>query len=444
VEKLTVPSEFGYARAADGAYIAYRTMGEGPIDLVWQFDWLSNVDTIPESDVFGTLFSSLASFSRVILHDRRATGLSSRNVAAPNLETRVSDLVAVLDAVDAIRPVLAGEREGGAPNALLAATDPERIRSLIWYEPSLRSTWTPDYPWGARPEYVEREATDIALWGTTAYGEAFIETEAVAGHDIDPHDAEQVARLSRHTATPDVARELTRVWYETDVRALLPSIQVPSLLLAFEGNEDELAYVAALMPDVRTQILVGSESNKDYGGFADAIRGFLGVDTTPSMDTILTTVMFTDIVDSTPTQARLGDRAWEDLIEQHHAIVRRMLARFRGLEQDTAGDGFYARFDGPARAIACATAIAEAVRPLGIEVRGGLHTGECEISDGKCTGLSVSIGARVMAQASPGEILVSQTVKDLVAGSGLTFEDAGEHELKGVPDRWRLYRVVHE
>ncbi len=167
VEKLTVPSEFGYARAADGAFIAYRTMGEGPIDLVWQFDWLGNVDTIPESDVFGTLFSSLASFSRVIMHDRRATGLSSRNVPVPNLETRVSDLVAVLDAVDAPRPVLAGEREGGAPNALLAATDPERIRSLIWYEPSLRSTWTPDYPWGARPEVRRaRSQRTSNIWGT--------------------------------------------------------------------------------------------------------------------------------------------------------------------------------------------------------------------------------------------------------------------------------------
>ena len=439
---MTVPSEFGYARAADGAYIAYRTMGEGTVDLVWQFDWLSNVDTIPESDVFGTLFTSLASFSRVILHDRRATGLSSRNVPAPNLETRVSDLVAVLDAVDAPRPVLGGEREGGAPNALLAATDPGRIRSLIWYEPSLRSTWTPDYPWGARPEYVEREAEDIELWGTTAYGAAFIETEAVGGHEIDPHDAEQVARLSRHTATPDVARELTRVWYETDVRAVLPSIQVPSLLLAFEGNDDELAYTASLMPDARTKILAGAESDKDFDVFIEAVRGFLGVDITPSMESVLTTVMFTDIVDSTPTQARLGDRAWKELIEHHHAIVRGMLERFRGVEQDTAGDGFYARFDGPARAVACATAITEAVRPLGIEVRGGLHTGECEISDGKCTGLSVSIGARVMAQAGPGEVLVSQTVKDLVAGSGLTFEDAGEHELKGVPERWRLYRVA--
>ncbi len=316
---------------------------------------------------------------------------------------------------------------------------------MIWAEPSLRSTWAPDYPWGARPEYVERESEDLGLWGTTAYGAAFIATEAVGGHDIDPREAELLARLSRHTATPDVARELTRVWYETDIRALLPSIQVPSLLLAHEGDSiaDELAYAAGLMPDVRTRILAGAESDADLGELIDAIREFLGVDPTPSsLETVLTTVMFTDIVDSTPTQARLGDRAWKDLIERHHAIVREMLERYRGQEQDTAGDGFYARFDGPARAIACATAITDAVRPLGVEVRGGLHTGECEVSDGKCTGLSVSIGARVMSMAGPSEVLVSQTVKDLVAGSGLTFEDAGEHELKGVPDRWRLYRVV--
>ena len=334
---MTVPSEFGYARAADGAYIAYRTMGEGPIDVAWQFDWLSNVDTIPESDHFGAQFLSLASFSRVILHDRRATGLSSRNVPVPNLETRVSDLVAVLEAVDARRPILGGEREGGAPNALLAATDPERIRSLIWYEPTLRSTWAPDYPWGARPEYVERESEDIGLWGTTAYGTAFIETEAVAGHDIDPRDADVVARLSRHTATPDVARELTRVWYETDIRAVLPSIQVPSLLLAHEAwaIADELAYAAGLMPDVRRRILAGSESENDLGEFGEAIREILGVDTAPSMETVLTTVMFTDIVDSTLTQARLGDRA-----EGPHRATPRDRARdARAVPRARAGHG---------------------------------------------------------------------------------------------------------
>ena len=438
---------FDYARAPDGAYIAYLTVGDGPIDLVWQFDWFGNVEAIWELPEFTQLFSGLATFSRLILHDRRATGLSSRNVAVPDLETRVADLACVLDTVGADRPVLGGERDGGAPNAMLVATQPERARSMIWYEPSTRSTWAPDFPWGAGPDYVEHEQTDLQHWGTAEYARGFVETEISGGHDIGPFDAEVVAKLSRHTTTPDVAQELSRVWYETDIRPIMPSVRVPTLLLTHEQTRDgrpNLEYVAASMPDARTTVLPGSEADGDVEGFLDVVRDFLGVDRTPSLDTVLTTVLFTDIVDSTSTQARLGDHAWKELIERHHEIVRDRLARYHGAEQDTAGDGFYARFDGPARAIRCAHEIASALRPLGIEVRSGLHTGECEIVDGKSTGLAVSIGARVMAHAGASEVVVSQTVKDLVAGSGLSFEDAGEHELKGVTERWRLYRVVAE
>ena len=436
---------FGYARTTDGAYIAYLTVGDGPIDLVWQFDWFGNVETIWELPDFTRLFSGLASFSRLILHDRRATGLSSRNVAVPDLETRVADLVCVLDAVGADRPVLGGEREGGAPNALLAATLPERARSIIWLDPSTRSTWAPDFPWGAGPDYVEHERADLEHWGTTEYARRFGETERSEGHDIGPFDAEVVAKLSRHTTTPDVARELGRVWYDTDIRPIMPSVRIPALLVTYQETRDGLRnmdYVAASMPDARTKVLAGSEADGNVDGFVDVVRDFLGLDRPPSMDTILTTVLFTDIVDSTSVQARLGDHAWKEMIERHHEVVRDRLARYRGAEQDTAGDGFYARFDGPARAIRCAQDIAASLRPLGIAVRTGLHTGECEIVDGKSTGLAVSIGARVMSLAGPSEVLVSQTVKDLVAGSGLTFEDAGEHDLKGVPERWRLYRVV--
>ena len=436
---------FGYARAADGAYIAYQTVGEGPIDLVWQLDWFGNVDAIWEERTYARLFTGLASFARLILHDRRATGLSSRNVPVPDLETRVSDLFAVLDAIGAERPVLGGDREGGAPNVMLASTDPERVRSLIWYAPVPRSVWSPDFPWGATPEYVAGEERALEDWGTSAYARGFMDNEASIGHDLPSEGIEILSKLSRHTATPDVARELSAVWYDTDIRPLLPSVRVPTLLLRFEEDHADAGpsdYVASKIPDARTQVLPGSEAAGDFDAFFAAIRDFLGVDRTPNLDTILTTVLFTDIVDSTTTQARLGDQAWKGLIEGHHAIVREALARFRGQEQDTAGDGFYARFDGPARAIRCAQEIASGVRALGIEVRSGLHTGECEVVDGKCTGLSVSIGARVMAEAGPSAVLVSQTVKDLVAGSGLTFEDAGEHELKGVPDRWRLYRVM--
>jgi class 3 adenylate cyclase/pimeloyl-ACP methyl ester carboxylesterase len=442
---VAVEREFGYARADDEAYIAYVTAGDGPIDLVWQFDWLGTVEVCWEVPDFALLFEGVAGFSRLILHDRRATGLSSRNMGLPDLETRVSDLVAVLDAVGADRPVLGGEREGGAPNVMLAASQPDRARSIVWYAPAPRSVWAPDYPWGVRPEYVEKESELFEIWGTGAYGDAFIANERMAGHDLDPSAGAVVAKLARHTMTPDVAEELSRIWYETDIRPLLPTVRTPTLLLGYEETEDStepLGYVTSLLPDARSVVLPGSESDRDFGTFLDAIQGFLGVDKAPSQDTVLATVLFTDIVGSTQTQASRGDRGWKDLIERHHAIVRDSLARYQGQEQDTAGDGFFARFDGPARAIRCAQEITRAVRDLGIEVRAGVHTGECEIADGKCSGLSVSIGARVMSMAGASEVLVSQTVKDLVAGSGLSFEDTGEHELKGVPDRWRLYRVV--
>jgi len=437
--------EFGYARATDGAYIAYATLGDGPVDLVWQFDWFGNVDAIFGSPNHVRLFDGLASFSRLILHDRRGTGLSTRNVDVPDLETRVADLTAVLDTLQVDRPVLAAAREGGAPNVMLAASDPERVRSLVWYAPSAKSVWSPDYPWGARPEYVEHDQRDIDVWGTSAYGAAFIEMEGSVGHDIDPREAAALAKLSRNTGTPDVARRMSQVWYETDIRPLLDAVRVPTLLLAFADTEDarlELDYIAARMPDARAVVLPGAESDGRFDPLLSEIRGFLGIDQPPSLDTVLSTVLFTDIVDSTRIQAAEGDARWRELIERHHATVRGLLSDFRGTEQDTAGDGFFARFDGPARAIRCAGAITEAVRPLGIEVRAGVHTGECEVADGKCTGLAVSIGARVAALAGPSEVLVSQTVRDLVAGSGLTFDDAGEHELKGVPGSWRLYRVA--
>jgi class 3 adenylate cyclase len=251
----------------------------------------------------------------------------------------------------------------------------------------------------------------------------------------------------RNACTPDVARALAKTWYDTDVRGLLPSVKTPTLLMVHEDREgslEEARFIAGLMPNAEVRAMPGSAwTAEELPAWLGEMRRFVGGDLpSASPDTVLTTVLFTDIVDSTATQARIGDRAWRDLIEAHHAIVRRSLDRFGGLEQDTAGDGFYARFDGPARAIRCAREIGAAVRELGIEIRAGIHTGECEIADGKCAGLSVTIGARVMSLAGASEVLVSRTVKDLVAGSGFAFTDAGEHQLKGVPDRWRLYRVL--
>jgi class 3 adenylate cyclase/pimeloyl-ACP methyl ester carboxylesterase len=434
-----------YAKTSDGVYIAYQTNGDGPTDLVCQLDFFGNVDVIWEAPIFGRLFTALARFSRLILHDRRATGLSSRNVPVPNLETRAADLVHVLDAVGSDRPVLCGAREGGSPNALLAATDPERVRSLVWFSPSVRSVWTPDYPWGVRPEYVELEQRALDVWGTAAYGQAFLETEASEQHELPEALASVVGLLSRHTTTPDVARDLSRVWFETDIRDVVRSVHVPTLLIAFEDPPEEAAeaeYIAALMPEATLRLLPGDEASADQREEAALVRDFIGVDQPADLDSVLSTVLFTDIIGSTEKQAALGDHRWKELIEDHHALVRDALARYRGVENDTAGDGFYATFDGPARAIRCALEVRDRVRNLGVEIRAGVHTGECEVIDGKIGGIAVTIGARIAATTGASEVRISQTVKDLVAGSGLTFEDAGEHELKGVPDHWRLYRVV--
>jgi class 3 adenylate cyclase/pimeloyl-ACP methyl ester carboxylesterase len=434
----------GYAVASDGAYIAYQTYGEGNTDLVWQFDWFSNIDAQWELDWERDWLRGLGTFSRVILHDRRATGLSSRNVAAPNLETRVSDLLAVLDAVGADGPVVVGGfLEGGAPNALLAATFPERVQSLIWVSPVARSTWTPDYPWGIRPDYVEFERESFAVWGTTEYGRIFAEHLSPPGA-VTADDAAWLGKLSRQTCTPDTARELAEIWYQTDVRGALRAIQAPSLLIdTSETNADraEVEYVASLIPTATVRSIPGVMFTTSY---LEVIREFLGVEPPrPSLDSLLTTVIFTDIVGSTQRQTALGDLAWKALVEQHHTIVRGALDRWRGIEDDTAGDGFFAHFDGPARAIHCGIEISERVRDLGLQVRSGVHTGECELIDGKPGGVSVTTAARISALAGPSQVLVSQTVKDLVAGSGFVFQDAGEHELKGIPNRWRLYQAAH-
>src|SRR5215204_1356865 len=258
------------------------------------------------------------------------------------------------------------------------------------------------------------------------------------------------AKLSLHTATPDVARELQRIWYETDIRQVLPSVNVPTLLLdqhITQSDVEETQYVASLMPQADLKVIPQGllSSPEVQSAVLDEIRRFVGVEPPmPELDTVLATVLFTDIVASTEKQSAVGGHAWKELIQRHHAVVRAGLERWHGVEFDTAGDGFYATFDGPARAIRCALDITQRVRELGIQVRAGVHTGECEIVDGKCTGISVSIGARVASTAGPSEVRVSQTVKDLVAGSGLAFKDAGEHELKGVPDRWRLYSAASD
>jgi class 3 adenylate cyclase len=431
-----------YAKTPDGVYIAYQAVGRGHVDLVWQLDHTGDVDLVWEGPL-GPWLRAFAGFARLILHDRRATGLSSRNVPPPNLETRVADLRVVLDAVGSDRPVLAGNGEGGAPNVLFAAIYPDRVRSIVWFDPIPRVISSPNRTW-VGPAYLERKLGAIDAWGTNNYGHMLaVAEETFPGVVVSEEAVRWAGMMSRHTATPDVARELVRIWQDTDVRSVLPSVRTPVLLIVDEHDLENITMAketASLLPDAHLEVIPNEGTGQEAA--LDVLQRFLGVESpAPEVCTVLSTVLFTDIVASTEKQAALGDHAWKDLVERHHQLVRHELRRWHGRENDTAGDGFYATFDGPARAIRCALAIIEGVHGLGIEIRAGVHTGECELIEEKCGGLTVSIGARVTATAGPNEVIVSQTVKDLVAGSGFSFEERGEHELKGVPDRWRLYAV---
>ena len=440
-------AEFGYARADDGTFIGYQVSGEGPLDIVHQPEWPGNIDLEWDEPWSAAWLSELGTFGRVISHDHRGVGISSRNVALPNLETRVSDLLCVLDKVGATRPLMLGFLSSGAVNVLAAATRPDLPRAIVWVEPMARYAKSQDYRWGRSWEDLDAELAHLSAWGTREYAEWFWEDEKATGNEMPPSMLSAMIRQSRNACTPDVARELSRIWYDTDVRGVLPSVQTPTLLVCHEarpGSVEQTRYIAGLMPNTEVAVVPGAAwSLEEQGALMDEIRRFAGVErAAPSLDTILSTVLFTDIVDSTKKQAELGDNRWKELVLAHHGTVRDALQRWRGVENDTAGDGFYATFDGPARAIHCALEVTQRVRDLGIEVRAGVHTGECEVIEGKCAGITVSIGARVASSAGPSQVMISQTVKDLVAGSGLTFEDAGEHELKGVPDRWWLYGVV--
>ena len=437
-----------FARASDGVYLAYQTFGEGPINIFWQEDAFAMVDEFWDSQPERAWHEGLAEFARVIIYDRRGLGLSSRNVAPGNLETQVEDTLAVLDAEGIERAVFGGVLESGAPNAMLAATYPDRVSALVWYQPVARSAAAPDYPWGVSPEYVERELELDAAWGTERWARGFIELNAqwMGGVWSTESYVRFLTRVSRRTCTPDVAKELTRVWLETDIRGVLTTIQAPTLLIVSESQFDlELAhYLGSQVPHAEIAALLGPTVEvEDFGPMLAAIRRFVGAKRVPlGLDSVLATVVFTDIVDSTQRTAALGDRGWSDILEHHDRIVRSELERHRGREIKRTGDGFLATFDGPARGVRCAQAIAEEMRGIGIEIRAGLHTGEIELDADDIAGLTVSIAARVGAAAGPSEVFISQTVKDLIAGSGLTFVDRGMHTLKGVPDEWRLFAVA--
>jgi len=442
-----------YVKTDDGVSIGYQVFGEGPYDLVINDGWMSNLDANWEYPEWAAFDEALAKRSRVIKFDRRGFGISDRPNGADEVavEKAMDDMRAVMDAVRSQRAVVYGFEDGAAVSLLFAASYPERVTALVLVSPMVRYLTTEDFPWGFSAERGREWLQRIeSQWGTAEFWRFNLDT--MSGADsLDEDDLERLARWTRLCASPAAALAIERAAQQVDVRALLPSVRVPTLVMLKEGDRDSpqwgaAPWVAEQIPGARFVELPGPEhwlEGKDTQVFAeiDAFVGAIHAEEA-DFDRYLATVLFTDIVGSTEHAAEIGDRGWREIVQQHHAAVRSMLTRYRGTEIDTAGDGFFASFDGPARAVRCAEQIAEAVRPLGIEIRAGVHTGEVQDVDGKVGGLAVSIGARVAAIAGPSEVLVSQTVKDLVAGSGLAFEDAGEHELKGVPDRWHLYRVA--
>ena len=427
-----------YTRSG-GVAIAYQVVGDGDTDLVFAAGWASNLVYGWEIPHLRTFYERLAQSFRLILFDKRGTGLSDLGGHFPALETRMDDVRAVLDAVGSPRAVLVGSQDGCSMATFYAATYPERTQALVLFHPVAHN---PE----SQSEEVRAGLAELRdSWGRQEWCDKLLAWGAPRLHE-DPVERALFANWLRVGASPAVAYALNRAFYETDLREVLPAVRVPTLVLYRPGWYESFALdVARGIEGARALRISGNEPFyiQLSPEVPDEIERFVAGEQPPEVpDTVLATILFTDIVGSTERAAELGDRAWRELLERHHALVRRELTRYRGEERDTAGDGFFATFDGPARAIRCAHAIVDGVRELGLELRAGLHTGECELHEDKVAGLAVVIGARVAARACGGEVLVSQTVKDLVAGAGIEFDERGEHELKGVPGEWRLYAVV--
>ena len=434
--------------AKSGRYnIAYQVVGQGPLDVVLVPGFVSHLDYVWDDPQLSRFFTRLASFSRLIMFDKRGTGMSDPVPVQdlPTLEERMDDVRAVMDAVGAQRAALIGASEGGPMCLLFAATYPERTVALVLAHTFARGAWAPDFPWGARPEQQAALLGRLESgWGSGVLLGAF------APSQVDDKDArERWARFQRRASSPGAAVALMRMVFEIDARAVLPAISVPTLVIHRDGDRmfpiEGARRMAQLIPGA-TLYQSSSVDHFFWLGPAeqelDEIELFLtGELHDHATDRVLATILFADIAGSTELAARLGDSRWRELLEGFYAMVRAQLPRFRGRELDTAGDGLFAAFDGPARAIRCTEAIRAGARALELEVRAGAHTGECEVINGKLGGIAVHIAARVAAQAQPGEIFVSSTVKDLVAGSGIGFEDRGPRTLKGVPGEWHLYVV---
>jgi pimeloyl-ACP methyl ester carboxylesterase/class 3 adenylate cyclase len=445
-----VQPETRYARSGD-LNIAYQVVGDGPFDLVFVPGYVTHMEMQWKIPTFAPFLEELASFSRLIRFDKRGTGMSDRISGAPTLEMRMDDVRAVMDAAGSKRAAFYGLSEGAAMSLLFAATYPERTAALVVRSAFPRSMWAHDYQWGRSEEQYEQEVNRALQ----AFGPREQARESVRDlGEFTDEETDAFLEMIRYGASPGAVEALHRMNREIDVRQVLPAVRVPTLIL--RGSEDKLVpaevaqYMAANMPSARVVEISGAGHlafAQYYPAIISEVRSFLtqiwesGGWEEQEPDRVLATVLFTDIVRSSERASALGDRGWRELLERHHALVRRELLRFRGRELDTAGDGFLASFDGPARAVRCACAIVESMRELDLEIRAGLHTGECELLDGKVAGIAVHTGARVAALAEPGEVLVSSTVKDLVAGSGIRFADRGVRELAGVPGEWHLFAV---
>ncbi|HEX6311887.1 MAG TPA: adenylate/guanylate cyclase domain-containing protein [Acidimicrobiia bacterium] len=443
---MDVP-ETRYAQSGELS-IAYQVFGEGPMDLVFVPGFISHGDLSWETDIFRGAYNRFASFARVITFDKRGTGLSDRTLGFGTAEDRMDDIRAVMDAAGSERAALVGISEGGPLAVLFAATYPERTTALVLWGTFARVLRDDDYPIGITPDVVDWLLDELkARWGTGSALRLFI-----SRLPRDTAAADLVARYERAATTPTMAQEIIRRNVQIDVRSALPAVSAPTLVVHRRG--DRVAplecgrYLADHIAGARFAELPGDwHLNGSPGGEEDAldvVEEFLTgtrPDHEPEPDRVLKTVLFTDIVGSTERAAALGDRRWRTLLDSHDAAIRRVLDRYRGTEVKTTGDGFLAAFDGPGRAVRCAQAIAADARRLDVDVRAGLHTGECEMRGDDLAGIAVHIGSRVAALAGPGEVLVTSTVRDLVSGSGIEFADRGRHELKGVPGDWQILAV---